>query len=70
VIDAAEAGWDDAPARGGSAGEMRKVSGVRPRTLSGNTLLKEQWMNLLDVADEIRAFISEHNAELKAKETK
>jgi len=27
-------------------------------------------MKLLDVADEIRAFISEHDAELKAKETK
>ena len=34
------------------------------------TLYKEQWMKLLDVADAIRAFISEHDAELKAKETK
>jgi len=32
------------------------------------TLYKEQWIKLLDMADEIRAFISEHDAELKAKE--
>jgi hypothetical protein len=34
------------------------------------TLYKEQWMKLLDMADEIRVFISEHDAELKTKETK
>jgi len=32
------------------------------------TLYKEQWLRLLDMADEIRAFIREHEAELKAKE--
>jgi len=32
------------------------------------TLYKEQWTKLLDMADEIRAFIREHDAELKAKE--
>jgi len=32
------------------------------------TLYKEQWIKLLDMADEIRALISEHDAELKAKE--
>ena len=32
------------------------------------TLYKEQWGKLLDMADEIRAFIKEHDAELKAKE--
>ena len=31
------------------------------------TLYKEQWARLLDMADEIRAFIGEHEAELKAK---
>jgi hypothetical protein len=31
------------------------------------TLYKEQWAKLLDMADEIRAFIKEHDAELKAK---
>jgi len=32
------------------------------------TLYKEQWTKLLDMADEIRAFIREHEGELKAKE--
>jgi hypothetical protein len=32
------------------------------------TLYKEQWAKLLDMADEIRAFLTEHDAELKAKE--
>jgi hypothetical protein len=31
------------------------------------TLYKEQWVKLLAMADEIRDFIKEHNAELKAK---
>jgi hypothetical protein len=34
------------------------------------TLYKEQWVKLLDMADDIRAFIREHDAELKARETK
>ena len=33
------------------------------------TLYKEQWSRLLDMADDIRAFIREHESELKAKET-
>ena len=32
------------------------------------TLYKEQWAKLLEMAGEIRAFIAEHEAELKAKE--
>ena len=32
------------------------------------TLYKEQWTKLLDMAGDIRAFITEHDAELKAKE--
>lgn len=32
------------------------------------TLYKEQWTKLLDMADDLRAFIAEHDAELKAKE--
>jgi hypothetical protein len=32
------------------------------------TLYKEQWLKLLDMADEIRAFIKERDTELKAKE--
>src|SRR5437870_11498194 len=31
------------------------------------TLYKEQWAKLLDVADDIRAFIKEHDAQLKTK---
>ncbi|MFL6796450.1 MAG: hypothetical protein ACJ8F3_03460 [Xanthobacteraceae bacterium] len=32
------------------------------------TLYKEQWLRLLDMADEIRAFINANDAQLKAKE--
>jgi hypothetical protein len=32
------------------------------------TLYKEQWMKLLDMADEIRSFIKENEAKLKTKE--
>jgi len=31
------------------------------------TLYQEQWLKLLDLADDIRAFIREHDAELKKK---
>jgi hypothetical protein len=31
------------------------------------TLYKEQWGKLLAMADDIRAFIKEHDSELKAK---
>ena len=31
------------------------------------TLYKEQWIKLLDMADEIRAFIRDHESELKVK---
>ncbi len=32
------------------------------------TLYKEQWARLLEMADDIRAFLREHDAELKSKE--
>jgi len=32
------------------------------------TLYKEQWIKLLDMSDEIRAFLKAHDAELKTKE--
>ncbi|MBV8744170.1 MAG: hypothetical protein JO134_03915 [Xanthobacteraceae bacterium] len=32
------------------------------------TLYKEQWLKLLDMADEIRAFIAENETKLKSKE--
>lgn len=31
------------------------------------TLYREQWAKLLDMADDIRAFIRDHDAELKTK---
>jgi hypothetical protein len=31
------------------------------------TLYKEQWIKLLEMAEDIRAFIRDHEAELKAK---
>jgi hypothetical protein len=34
------------------------------------TLYKEQWTRLLDMADEIRAFIADNDAELKSKADK
>ena len=33
------------------------------------TLYKEQWLKLLDMADDIRLFINDHETELKTKET-
>ena len=32
------------------------------------TLYKEQWLKLLDISEEIRAFIAAHEGELKSKE--
>jgi hypothetical protein len=32
------------------------------------TLYKEQWAKLLDMADDIRSFIKQHDAQLKVKE--
>jgi hypothetical protein len=32
------------------------------------TLYKEQWVKLLDIADDIRAFLKENDARLKSKE--
>jgi len=34
------------------------------------TLYKEQWLRLLDMADEIRTFIAANDAELKSKQQK
>ncbi|HYC51854.1 MAG TPA: hypothetical protein VEB19_12150 [Gemmatimonadaceae bacterium] len=32
------------------------------------TLYKEQWTKLLDMSDDIRRFLTEHDSELKAKQ--
>ncbi|HEY6860929.1 MAG TPA: hypothetical protein VI358_14225 [Pseudolabrys sp.] len=34
------------------------------------TLYKEQWLKLLDMADDIRAFIAANDAQLKSKQDK
>ena len=34
------------------------------------TLYKEQWLKLLDLADELRAFIKEHETELKIRDVR
>jgi hypothetical protein len=59
-------------ARAGRGGQLRvsEKGGVSVYGLGRFpvTLYKEQWLRLLDMADEIRAFIREHEAQLKTKE--
>jgi hypothetical protein len=57
----------------GSRGVSMKVSEKGGVSIYGLgrfpvTLYKEQWAKLLDMADDIRAFIRENEATLKAKE--
>ena len=57
----------------GSRGVSMKVSEKGGVSIYGLgrfpvTLYKEQWAKLLDMADDIRAFIKENEAQLKAKE--
>lgn len=57
----------------GSRGVSMKVSEKGGVSIYGLgrfpvTLYKEQWGKLLDMADDIRAFIKENEAQLKAKE--
>jgi hypothetical protein len=59
--------------RGASAGLRMKVSEKGALSIYGMgrfpvTLYKEQWVKLLDMADEIRAFIAANDSRLKAKE--
>jgi hypothetical protein len=59
--------------RGASSGIRLKVSEKGAVSVYGMgrfpvTLYKEQWIKLLDMADEIRAFIVANEAQLKAKE--
>ena len=59
--------------RGASSGIRIKVSEKGAVSISGMgrfpvTLYKEQWLKLLDMADEIRAFIAANESQLKAKE--
>ena len=59
--------------KGASAGTRMKVSDNGVVSVYGMgrfpvTLYKEQWLRLLDMADEIRAFIAANEEKLKAKE--
>jgi hypothetical protein len=59
--------------KGASDGIRMKVSEKGAVSIYGMgrfpvTLYKEQWMKLLNMSDEIRAFIAENEARLKAKE--
>ena len=59
--------------KGSSAGLRLKVSEKGAVSVYGMgrfpvTLYKEQWLKLLDMADEIRAFIAANEGQLKAKE--
>jgi hypothetical protein len=59
--------------KGASSGLRLKVSEKGALSVYGMgrfpvTLYKEQWLRLLDMADEIRAFIAANESQLKAKE--
>ena len=63
---------NEALKRGSAKGVSLKVSEKGGVSVYGLgrfpvTLYKEQWAKLLDMADEIRAFIKTHEAELKSK---
>jgi hypothetical protein len=59
--------------KGASDGIRMKVSDKGAVSVYGMgrfpvTLYKEQWLRLLNMSDEIRAFIAENDAQLKAKD--
>ena len=59
--------------RGASVGIRMKVSDKGALSIYGMgrfpvTLYKEQWLKLLNMSDEIRAFIAANEAQLKSKE--
>ena len=57
------------PSRGAISLKVSEKGGVSVYGLGRFpvTLYKEQWTKLLDMAGEIRAFLKEHDAELKTK---
>ena len=64
---------NEALKRGATRGVSLKVSEKGGVSVYGLgrfpvTLYKEQWAKLLDMSEEIRAFIKAHESELKAKE--
>jgi len=59
--------------KGASRGVSMKVSEKGGLSVYGLgrfpiTLYKEQWTKLLDMSEQIRAFLKEHDAELKTKQ--
>jgi hypothetical protein len=59
--------------RGATRGVSLKVSEKGGLSVYGLgrfpvTLYKEQWVKLLDLSDEIRAFLRTHDSELKSKD--
>jgi hypothetical protein len=59
--------------KGASRGVSLKVSEKGGLSVYGLgrfpiTLYKEQWTKLLDMSEQIRAFLKEHDAELKTKQ--
>jgi len=64
---------ENAALKGGAAKPRLKVSEKGAVSIYGMgrfpvTLYKEQWLRLLDMNDEIRAFIQANDAQLKRKE--
>jgi hypothetical protein len=64
---------NEALKKGASSGTRMKVSEKGAVSIYGMgrfpvTLYKEQWLKLLDMSAEIRAFIAEHESQLKAKD--
>ena len=58
--------------KGAASGTRMKVSEKGAVSIYGMgrfpvTLYKEQWLKLLDMSDDIRAFIAENEAQLKTK---
>ena len=59
--------------KGSASSDRMKVSEKGAVSIYGMgrfpvTLYKEQWLKLLDMSDEIRAFIAANEAQLKAKD--
>jgi hypothetical protein len=59
--------------KGASSGTRMKVSEKGALSIYGMgrfpvTLYKEQWLKLLDMSDDIRAFIATNDAQLKTKD--
>ena len=64
---------NEALKKGASRGVSLKVSEKGGLSVYGLgrfpvTLYKEQWVKLLDIADDIRAFLKENDSRLKSKE--